>query len=364
MRCWQRSQPWRGTSGSLNWSKDTLISNWDGITISGGRVSEIELTTNKGNLNGNIPAEFGHLSALTHLHFWDNASLTGNIPAALGHLSNLTVLALRRNKLTGAIPPELANLSAVEQFLLDDNELTGEIPPELANLSTAQYLLLSRNQLTGEIPPELGNLSSLLHLELRDNQLSGEIPPELANISTAIWLYLDGNQLTGEIPPELAHLPVLQYLYLNDNQLTGEIPPELANIDPGQLQELHLHGNQLTTSVSLNLVGASSVSEGAGATVFNFTAEVDPGTAWVVSFLKLDPHGRYQNDRFAGGFAATGSGQAGVVGFDVQVQGNFSVDVFQSREFSLTITPEDDDIEENNETVTTSLVEPSIWCQI
>ena len=99
----------RGT-GTLNWSVDTAISNWDGVTTGGtpSRVTEVELDNE--SLTGSIHAGLGTLFELTHLDLSDN-SLTGDIPAELGWLSNLTEIRLSGNSLTGCIPLALKDVA-------------------------------------------------------------------------------------------------------------------------------------------------------------------------------------------------------------------------------------------------------------
>ena len=71
----------RGTA-TLNWSVDTAITDWDGVTIEGSpsRVTQLELTS-KG-LTGTIPPDLGRLDGLEHLKLADN-QLTGCVPPAL-----------------------------------------------------------------------------------------------------------------------------------------------------------------------------------------------------------------------------------------------------------------------------------------
>ena len=66
----------RGTA-TLNWSVDTAISSWDGITTGGtpSQVTRVEL---------------------------DGESLTGSIPAGLGKLTRLRELLLDGNALSGS----------------------------------------------------------------------------------------------------------------------------------------------------------------------------------------------------------------------------------------------------------------------
>ncbi len=254
-------------SATLNWSVETAITSWDGVTVEGtpSRVTELALYTR--GLSGVIPSELGDLTALERLLLTSN-ELTGTIPTELADLTALVDLVLSDNQLTGTIPSELADLTALEDLLLSGNELTGTIPSELSRLANLQHLWLNKNRLTGTIPPELGgmtNLQSLLasrnslsgsipselggltdlrSLWLHENQLSGSIPPELGGLTNLENLLLSGNRLTGAIPSELGGLSDLDALWLNNNQLTGEIPASLGTLT--NLQELGLANNQLT----------------------------------------------------------------------------------------------------------------------
>ena len=131
-------------AGTLNWSANTPITSWEGVTIGGSplRVTGLNLTRNQ---------------------------LTGTIAPGLGNLANLTVLALGGNHLTGPIPSWLGNLTNLQELYLWGNQLSGPIPSELGSIANLQELYLWGNQLTGTIPAELGNLNNLevLSLSLR-----------------------------------------------------------------------------------------------------------------------------------------------------------------------------------------------------
>ena len=99
----------RGTA-SLNWSVDTTITDWDGITTGGtpSRVTELDLSSE--SLTGSIPPELGSLTELTTLDLSSN-SLTGDIPREPGRLTNLTEIRLSGNSLTGCIPSALKDMT-------------------------------------------------------------------------------------------------------------------------------------------------------------------------------------------------------------------------------------------------------------
>ena len=232
----------------LDWNVDTPITDWEGISVSHGRVTG--LTANGKGLAGSIPSELGNLTDLTILNLSGN-KLGGAIPAELGDLTNLTIFYLHNNELSGPIPAELGNLRDLTRFYLHTNELTGSIPAELGDLTNLTILYLSNNKLTGPVPAELGNLTALTLLYLNGNKLTGPIPAELGNLTNLTILYLSNNKLTGPIPAELGDLTNLTSLNLADNQLTSLIPPGLGNLTASTL--LYLNGNELSGPIPTEL---------------------------------------------------------------------------------------------------------------
>ena len=97
-------------SAALNWSVDTAITGWDGVTTGGTPSRVTKLLLQSKGLSGSIPGELGNLSGLTHLNLSSN-SLTGEIPWELGMLSNVTEIRLSGNSLTGCIPPALKDVT-------------------------------------------------------------------------------------------------------------------------------------------------------------------------------------------------------------------------------------------------------------
>ena len=190
----------RGTA-TLNWSVETPIRQWDGVSTTGSppRVTQLRLVSQ--DLDGTIPPELARLP-LTSLRLNGNM-LTGPIPPALGEMADLESLRLNGNRLTGAIPGELGQLTALRELWLARNMLSGEIPATLGQLAQLERLSLSENDLSGAIPAALGQLARLEQLGLSQNDLTGAIPPGLANLERLHRLRLRGNDLSGCVPPAL-----------------------------------------------------------------------------------------------------------------------------------------------------------------
>ena len=101
-------------SAVLDWSGDTPIGGWEGVTVSGAPMRVTKLDLDSKGMTGTIPAELGSLTGLTVLSLVEN-DLTGAIPVELGNLTNLTGLHLGGNLLTGCIPGSLRD--AVDYYL-------------------------------------------------------------------------------------------------------------------------------------------------------------------------------------------------------------------------------------------------------
>lgn len=246
-----------GWIDSSNWITDAPVSDWYGIIVTNGSVTDIDLGGN--NLVGTIPVEMENLSSLELLDFRLN-SLSGPIPKELGNLGNLINLYIYSNMLSGTIPQELGGLSNLQTLALGVNDLTGAIPPELGTLENLRQLFLHNNAFGGGIPPEIGALGSLNTLWLHNNQLTGDIPGELGNLSALKELYLVGNQLTGVIPPQLGQLTALTRLQLENNNLEGAIPDTLNQIPPSTLY-FRVNDNYLNAGAQGNAIISSALQD-------------------------------------------------------------------------------------------------------
>jgi Leucine rich repeat/Secretion system C-terminal sorting domain len=221
---------YNGTNGA-SWTDHTNwltapVSTWFGITVSAGRVKEINLVAN--NLTGTLNTSIGNLSELDSLTLIGNY-IGGSLPSSLGNLSKLVWLDLTYNSFTGTIPASLATLANLDQLSLSSNNLSGTIPVEFGNFAKLTELDIAFNNLTGSIPSSLGNLLTLAVLNLEFNNLTGPVPSEIAQLTNLKKLFLDNNNLSGPLPSHLNNLAKLSYFNLSANQLTGNIPEDITN---------------------------------------------------------------------------------------------------------------------------------------
>lgn len=203
----------------LNWSGETGIDQWNGVTVTAGRVSKINF--NNQGANGSVPAA---------------SRMTGIIPPQLSQLTELKELMLAKHSLTGAIPPQLGLLAKLEKLNLNHNDLTGAIPAELGSLARLTELRLAHSELSGNIPTGNGDMTGIVIVALRGNSLTGAIPAGFAGLQQIREVTLANNRLTGGVPPFTS--PSLKIIDLAGNDLTGEIPTSLAGGIPSQLGNL------------------------------------------------------------------------------------------------------------------------------
>ena len=258
----------RGTlagDATLNWSADTPIADWDGITLEGTPQRVTKLSLVRRRLTGEIPPELGDLTNLERLSLHLNR-LSGKIPAELGNLANVQYMQLHYNELTGEVPPDFGRLASVEILFLDNNQLTGMLPQTMTELTLLRlfYFLDNaglcapaddafqtwlqnvetfRGSTCGSVDSdedrpvleELYTATNGQNWENSANWLSERPISEWYGVTVDVdgrvnGLYLSSNELTGEIPEELGSLSGLRRLYLSSNELTGEVPEELGSL--------------------------------------------------------------------------------------------------------------------------------------
>lgn len=250
---------YNSTNGS-SWTTNTNwltgpVPGWYGVSVSGSRVKEINLTAN--NLTGTLPAGIGNLSELDSLTLVGNY-IGGTIPSSLGSLSNIVWLDLTYNQLTGSIPSSLSTLANLDLLSLSANNLSGSIPAEFGNFTKITELDLSFNALTGSIPSSLGNVTTLKVLNLEFNLLSGAIPAQISQLSDLKKLFLDNNNLTGSLPAKMNNLSKLSSLNLSANQLSGSIPEDVTN--KVNIGYFNLSYNNFTGAIPVSLGNCTNLA--------------------------------------------------------------------------------------------------------
>uniref|UniRef100_A0A2P2LNH5 Leucine-rich repeat receptor-like protein kinase n=2 Tax=Rhizophora mucronata TaxID=61149 RepID=A0A2P2LNH5_RHIMU len=179
---------------------DPCGQSWKGITCSGSRITEINLSGL--GLSGSMGFQLDSLKSLTNLDMSNN-NLGGNIPYQL--------------------PPNLQRLN------LANNQFNGVIPYSISQMTSLKYLNLGHNQLQNQLNNMFGQLSSLSTLDISFNSLTGSLPESFSSLSSVDTMYLQNNQFTGTIDV-LSNLP-LENLNVANNHFTGWIPQVLANIN-------------------------------------------------------------------------------------------------------------------------------------
>ncbi|KAL8122763.1 hypothetical protein AgCh_010948 [Apium graveolens] len=154
---------------------DPCRDSWKGISCSGSKVTEIDLSNN--NLGNQIPYN---------------------------------------------LPPNLQRLN------LAGCGFGGSVPYSISGMTKIEYINLSRNQLQGQLSDMFGSLSSLSTLDLSFNSLTGDLPESFSALSSMANMYLQNNQFTGTINV-LANLP-LHNLNVGNNRFSGWIPDRLKSI--------------------------------------------------------------------------------------------------------------------------------------
>ncbi|XP_019225344.1 PREDICTED: protein STRUBBELIG-RECEPTOR FAMILY 6-like isoform X2 [Nicotiana attenuata] len=186
-----------------NWnssdSSDPCGESWKGITCSGNRVTEIQIS---------------------------GLGLSGSMGYQLTSLTSVTNFDISNNNLGNQIPYQLP--PNVQRLNLAGNGFTGGLPYSISQMTSLQYLNVSHNQIQGELNDMFGSLSSLNTLDISFNSMTGKLPQSFQSLTSMKKIYLQNNQFTGNIDV-LANLP-LDNLNLENNQFTGGIPQKLKGI--------------------------------------------------------------------------------------------------------------------------------------
>ncbi|KAL2514807.1 LRR receptor-like serine/threonine-protein kinase FLS2 [Forsythia ovata] len=240
-----------------NWSTNTSICNWIGVSCSRKWQRVTALDFSNFSFSGTIAPHLGNLTFLSYLNIGSN-NFTGIIPLELSHLRRLKEINMGSNNFIGVVPSWLGTIPELQHILLDDNSFSGSIPKSLRNNSKLRTLQLAYNFLNGNIPQEICNLSTLENLSLRYNMLTGSIPFGIFNMSSLRELGLANNSLSDGLPNDICNgIPELTVLSLSNNQLYGEIPSNIYNcryLEDLSLSFNHFNGRIPSAIGSLNML--------------------------------------------------------------------------------------------------------------
>lgn len=223
------------------------------------RLKNLRINDNQG-MHGHVPTQIGRMESLEQF-FVAYSNLSGTLPSEMGLLRKAHTITLDGNALTGSLPTQLGQLHQNLKFFgTYGNEMTGTIPSEIGLWTNARFVGVPYNYHTGPVPTQVGNLESVAILSLRDNFLSGSIPSQIGQLGDNLTqLHLYGNQLTSTLPAELFNLHHLELLYLYNNQLTGSIPNEVGQLE--YLYYLKLQNNSLTGTIPATLAQIVELEE-------------------------------------------------------------------------------------------------------
>ncbi|MDR0729529.1 MAG: hypothetical protein LBF19_05340 [Prevotellaceae bacterium] len=242
-----------GANWTIRWTFSGPLSQWQGVKVEDGRVTELYLPAN--NLTGTLPESIGTLSRLQYCDLREN-HLSGSVPATVSRWTQLVYLDLSDNQFSGAFP---AIQALTKLIVLDGSFNTFTSLPALNSLTALEYLAFSKNSLSGSLPANWSSLTGLIYVDVSFNTFSGNIPAEWATLSRLQAFYLYKNTLSGALPDYLGNCTNLESMALDGNNLTGAIPATFGT--QPQLAELWLAQNRLTGAIPASLLSNAHWSE-------------------------------------------------------------------------------------------------------
>ena len=153
---------------------------------------------------------------------------------------DVATLVLQDYGISGEVPSEFGQLTALRRLGLGENNLHGTFPGNLLNdWPDLLHLELFRNDFTGPLPTVAAESAKPYHplkrLLLQHNDFSGTIPTDLCRFENLHVLDVSGNpMITGTLPECLGEIDTLYAVHIIGTSMTGTIPEGLCRKQPSE----------------------------------------------------------------------------------------------------------------------------------
>jgi Leucine-rich repeat (LRR) protein len=190
-------------NNSNRWSNNPNVDTWFGVSVSGWRVSKINLSN---RIDESLPCDITTGSN----------NLSGTLPLSLSNLTSMTDLCLGNNALTGTVPAWVLWLTSLQTLSLHHSSIRlASVVSAMPSLTT---LDMSYTNLSWSLSTIIWSLPSLKYLYLNNNQIRGTLS-SLTSYTNLQWVRLNHNLLTGWMPSWLSTLNFLNELLISSNNL-------------------------------------------------------------------------------------------------------------------------------------------------
>ncbi|XP_061362011.1 receptor-like protein EIX1 isoform X2 [Gastrolobium bilobum] len=183
------------------------------------------------SIHGALPASFGKLSSLRHLHLSKN-KFDGNPFEVLKSLSKLSYLNIDDNLFQGVVKEDdLANLTSLKRFSASGNNFTLKVGPSWHPTFQLSALGMNSWQLGPTFPSWIQSQKDLYFLEISDTGIPNSIPTWFwETISNASYVNLSHNHIHGELANILKYPISIDTFDLSSNNLHGKLPHLYVNV--------------------------------------------------------------------------------------------------------------------------------------
>ncbi|MCR5547784.1 MAG: redoxin domain-containing protein, partial [Bacteroidales bacterium] len=252
---------------STNWCSDKPLSEWYGVYMNGGRVTDLILEFN--GLNGALPTELSNLKSLRSLSLVEREGRISNMEALFG-LSALESLTfgigegfsdyeVYKSRMF-AVPSGIGNLKKLKYVYLTG--INDDLPDDFFELEGLEQIYLRRFNTGRPLQSGFGKMKSLKVLSINcisdkifpdANPVCGELPDSIYDLAQLEFLELVDTNVGGELSPRIGELKHLNGLKLPANQFSGPLPAELSNLElmaqSSMRYRIDLHNNHFSGKI-------------------------------------------------------------------------------------------------------------------